>query len=77
MYLFMKDAKREAVGEEAPCRDPDGKLDPRILRSRLESKAEAQPLSHPGISIQRVLSRFHAQSSTEPDTGLDLTTLSS
>ena len=37
--------------KQAPCREPDVGLDPVTLGSRLEPKADAQPLSHPGIPI--------------------------
>ena len=35
--------------KQAPCGEPDVGLDPRTLGSRSELKADAQPLSHPGI----------------------------
>ena len=35
--------------KQAPCRDPDVGLDPRTPGSHPEPKADAQPLSHPGI----------------------------
>ena len=35
--------------KQAPRREPDVGLDPGILRSYPEPKADAQPLSHPGI----------------------------
>ena len=48
----MRDTEREAeMGQrekQAPCAEPDVGLDPRILGSRPEPKADAQPLSHPG-----------------------------
>ena len=37
--------KRE---KQAPCEEPDVGLNPRILGSRPEPKADTQPLSHPG-----------------------------
>ena len=40
----VRDTGRE---KQAPCRDPDAGLDPRTLGSHPESKADAQPLSHP------------------------------
>ena len=35
--------------KQAPCGKPDAELDPRTLGSWPESKADAQPLSHPGV----------------------------
>ena len=35
--------------KQAPCRDPDMGLDPRTPGSCPGPKAEAQPLSHPGV----------------------------
>ena len=44
---------RDRVRErQAPLRDPDVGLDPRIPGSQPELKAEAQPLSHPGGPIR-------------------------
>ena len=46
----MRDTQREAEAEgEAGSREPDAGLDPRTPGSRPEPKADAQPLSHPGI----------------------------
>ena len=36
-------------GKQDPCRQPNVGLDPRPAGSCPESKADAQPLSHPGI----------------------------
>ena len=44
--------------KQAPCKDPDVELDPGNLGSGPESKADVQPLSHPGIPI----SHLHALS---------------
>ena len=41
-----RDKQRE---KQAPYRDPDVGLDPGTLGSCLELKADAQPLSHPGV----------------------------
>ena len=41
-----RDRQRE---KQAPCREPDVGLDPRTPGSRPELKADAQPLSHPGL----------------------------
>ena len=35
--------------KQAPCRESDVGLDPRTLGSHPEPKADAQPLSYPGI----------------------------
>ena len=35
--------------KQAPCREPDVGLDPGTLGSRPGPKADAQPLSHPGV----------------------------
>ena len=35
--------------KQAPHRDPDAGPDPRTPGSQLEPKANAQPLSHPGV----------------------------
>ena len=37
--------------KQAPCRKPDVELDPRIPGPCPGPKAEAQPLSHPGVPI--------------------------
>ena len=53
IYLFMRDRERERERQrhrqrekQAPCREPDVGLNPRITP---EPKADAQPLSHPGV----------------------------
>ena len=51
-YLFMRDTERQRQRQrekQAPCRESDAELDPRTLGSHPEPKADAQPLSHPGI----------------------------
>ena len=55
IYLFMRDTEREKQRhrqreKQAPCREPDGGLDP---RSHPGLKADAQPLSHPGVPRPR------------------------
>ena len=35
--------------KQAPCRKPDMGLDPGTMGSHPEPKADAQPLSHPGV----------------------------
>ena len=54
IYLFMRDTERmrqrhKQREKQAPCRKPDEELNPGTLGSRLELKADAQPLSYPGI----------------------------
>ena len=48
-----RERERERVREgqrekQAPCREPDVGLDPRIMGSCTELKADVQLLSHPG-----------------------------
>ena len=59
-YLFIHERHRERKRErqrhrqrekQAPCREPDVGLDPRTPRSCPEPKADAQPLSHPGVPL--------------------------
>ena len=53
----MRDTEREreteaeiqAKGQKAPCREPNVELDPGTPGSCPGLKADAQPLSHPGI----------------------------
>ena len=40
---------------QAPCREPDVGLDAGTLGSRPGLKADAQPLSHPGVPIDMIL----------------------
>ena len=50
-YLFIRDTERQRRRQkekQAPCREPNARLDPSILVSQLEPKADTQPLSHPG-----------------------------
>ena len=52
----MRDTERERQRhrqreKQAPCKEPDGGLDPRTTGSHPEPKAGAQLLSHPGIPI--------------------------
>ena len=37
--------------KQAPCGESDAGLDPRTPGSHPESKADTQPLSHPGVPI--------------------------
>ena len=62
-YLLMRDTERERQRhrqreKQAPCREPHLGLDPRTLGSHPELKADAQPLSHLGISTDTVLNHF-------------------
>ena len=43
---------------QAPQREPNVGLDPRTPASRPEAKADAQPLSYPGVPIIMLLNRF-------------------
>ena len=50
----MRDTQRERQREtqrekQAPCREPDLGLNPGTPGSRPEPKADAQPLTHPGV----------------------------
>ena len=50
IYVFMRDTDRQRQREkQAPRREPNVGLDPRTPGSCPEPKADAQPLSHPGI----------------------------
>ena len=54
IYLFMRDTESERGRDRqrekpVPCREPDVGLNPGIPESHPEPKADAQPLSHPGI----------------------------
>ena len=45
-----REAETQAEGEkQAPCREPDARLNPRTPGSQPKPKADAQPLSHPGV----------------------------
>ena len=55
----MRDTQREGKRyrqreKQAPCWDPEAELNLRTLGSRLEPKADAQPLSNPGAPGGRV-----------------------
>ena len=48
----MRDRERQRHRQremQAPCGEPDAGLDPRTPGSCSEPKADAQPLSHPGV----------------------------
>ena len=60
IYLFMRDTEREKQRhrqreKQAPCREPDVGLDPGTPGWCPELKADAKPLSHPGIPLWLVL----------------------
>ena len=53
-YLLIHERHRERQRprqkeKQAPCGEPDVGLDPRTPGSHPELKADAQPLSHPGV----------------------------
>ena len=60
-YIFIHERHRGAGqrprqrAKQAPCREPDVGLDPRIPGSCPELKAGTKPLSHPGIPPKRTL----------------------
>ena len=50
----MRDTKRgrhRQREKQSPCKELDVGLDPRTPGSRPEPKADAQPLSHPGVPV--------------------------
>ena len=54
IYLFIQDLfiiHYRQKENQAPCGEPNAELDPRTRGSRPELKADAQPLSHPGVPI--------------------------
>ena len=59
-YLFIHERHRERQRyrqreKQAPYREPNVELSPRTLGSCPEPKANAQPLSHPGVPIYTFL----------------------
>ena len=44
-----REAETQAEGKQAPRKEPDAGLDPRTPGSHPEPKADAQPLSPPGV----------------------------
>ena len=57
LFIYSLEAQREreaetqSEGEAGPCREPDAGLDPGTPGSRPGLKADAQPLSPPGIPL--------------------------
>ena len=56
----MRDTERERQRhrwreKQAPCRKPDAELNPGTPGSRPGAKADAKPLSHPGIPSSKIL----------------------
>ena len=55
LFIYSRETERERQRhkqreeKQAPCREPDVGLDPRIPGSCLELESDAQPLSYPGI----------------------------
>ena len=48
----MRDIEKQRHRErekQAPCREPDGGVDPRTLGPHPELKTDAKPLSSPGV----------------------------
>ena len=65
IYLFMRDTERKREKQihrkrekQAPCGEPDVRLDPGTPGSCPGPKVGAKPLIHPGIPLLRVLLRF-------------------
>ena len=54
----MRDTQRKAETQQGPGREPNVGLNPRTLGSRPELKADAQPLSQPGVPGALVFQRF-------------------
>ena len=52
--------------KQAPCREPDVGLDPRTLGSHPDPKADAQPLSDPGVPSGMILKRLESLWSVIP-----------
>ena len=49
MIDIEREAETQEEGEAGPCREPDMGLDPGTPGSHPGPKADAKPLSHPGI----------------------------
>ena len=64
-YLFIHASRRERQRprqkeKQAPCREPDVGLDPRTPGLRPEPRADAQPLSHPGVPVDHFFKKGRA-----------------
>ena len=58
IYLFMRDREEQRLRQrekQPPCGEADMGLDPRTLGSHPERKADAHPLSHPGVPSEHLL----------------------
>ena len=65
----MRDTERQRHRQrekQAPRAEPNLGLDPRTLGSQPELKADAQPLSHPGIPRLTFLAIILSYSGTQP-----------
>ena len=63
IYLFMRGTERQRPRQrekQAPCREPDAGLYPGTPESRPGLKAEAPPLSPPGVPWWDFIKRIHA-----------------
>ena len=58
LFIHERDRDKGEGGEAGSTQKPDVGLDSRTLRSRPKPKADAQPLSHPGIPIQTHIKCF-------------------
>ena len=63
IYLFIHDRERERGRDrqrekQAPCQEPDVELDPGTTGSHPGPKADAKPLSHPGIPQIEILKQM-------------------
>ena len=54
LFIYSRERERQTHRQkekQAPCREPNVRLDPSTLGSCPEPKADAQPLSHPSILV--------------------------
>ena len=62
IYLFIRDTERRQRHrqreKQTPCRKPDVGVHPKTPGSCPEIKADAQPLSHPGVPIFGILTQI-------------------
>ena len=59
IFIYSRETERERLRhrqreKQAPCREPIAGLDPGTPGSHPELKADAQPLSHPGVPNMRL-----------------------